>query len=297
MMRSALVLAVVSSVVLAGAPAGAAASPARPGAAGVGDPYYPLDGNGGYDAKHYDLDLRYVPATDVLSGVVTVRSRATQQLSAFNLDLDGLTIRSITVDGRAARWSRTGGELTVTPRRSLRKGHTFVTRVAYDGVPKRIVDPDLGDGGAFPTEDGVVILGEPDVAAAWFPSNDHPIDKASYSIALTVPAGLEAVSNGVPAGHRTRAGWTTWSWEQPEPMASYLAMAAIGEFDLTSYRKNGIRFLDAIDPEVPAEQYAVAAKSFARQPEILRFLSGYFGPGPRRAVHRMALHTSKPAHP
>ena len=40
-----------------------------PGSAGAGDPYFPLDGNGGYDAEHYLLDLQYDPATDVIGGV------------------------------------------------------------------------------------------------------------------------------------------------------------------------------------------------------------------------------------
>ena len=280
----ALVLTLSMSLVLAGAPADAATGSGTPGAPGAGDPYYPLDGNGGYDVQHYDLAIRYAPATDALAGVVRIRARATQRLSAFNLDLDGLTIRSITVDGRPAKWSRAGTELTVTPRRSLAYGHLFDTRIVYDGVPKVIRDPDLGDGGAFPTDDGVVVLGEPDVAQAWFPSNDHPSDKASYSIALTVPAGLQAISNGVPAGRSTVRGWSTWRWEQREPMATYLAMAAIGKYDVTSYRKNGIQFLDAIDPAIPAATYARIAKSFAREPEILQFLSGYFGPYPFHAA-------------
>ena len=38
-----------------------------PGAAGIGDPYFPLDGNGGYDVSHYDLNFEYDPATDVLA--------------------------------------------------------------------------------------------------------------------------------------------------------------------------------------------------------------------------------------
>jgi aminopeptidase N len=280
----AMVIAVSTSVVLAGAPAGATPAPPMPGSPGIGDPYYPMDGNGGYDVKHYDLAIKYAPATDSLAGAVTIRARATQRLSAFNLDLDGLTIRSITVDGRPATWSRAGTELTVTPRRALSKRHVFVTSIVYDGVPKVIHDPDLGDGGAFTTEDGVVILGEPDVAQAWFPSNDHPSDKASFSIALTVPKALQAISNGVPAGRSTARGWTTWRWEQAEPMATYLAMAAIGKFDVRSYRRNGIRFVDAIDPALPPQTYARVAKSFAREPEILRFLSGYFGPYPFRAA-------------
>jgi aminopeptidase N len=280
----ALALAVCTSLVLAAAPAGAAPAPATPGAAGAGDPYYPLDGNGGYDVQHYDLAIRYAPASKALAGVVKIHARATQRLSAFDLDLDGLTIRSITVDGRPARWSRSGTELTVTPGRPLSNGHSFDTRIVYDGVPKVIHDPDLGDGGAFTTDDGVVILGEPDVAQAWFPSNDHPSDKASFTLALTVPQDLQAISNGLPAGRSTAHGWTTWRWQQLEPMATYLAMAAIGKFDVKSYQKNGIRFLDAIDPALPPEIYARVAKSFAREPEILRFLSGYFGPYPFRAA-------------
>ncbi|MEU4420270.1 M1 family metallopeptidase [Actinoplanes sp. NPDC024001] len=280
----ALVLAVSTSVVLAGVPAGAAVRPGTPGSAGVGDPYYPLDGNGGYDVKHYDLAVTYAPATDALAGTVKIRARATQHLSAFNLDLDGLTIRSVTVDGRPATWSRAGTEVTVTPRRSLSRGESFDTRIVYDGVPKVIQDPDLGDGGAFTTDDGVIILGEPDVAQAWFPSNDHPSDKASFSIALTVPKDLQAISNGTPAGRSSAKGWTTWRWQQREPMATYLAMAAIGRFDVTSYQKNGIRFVDAIDPALPPATYERAAKSFARQPEIIDFLSGYFGPYPLRSA-------------
>jgi aminopeptidase N len=280
----AVVLVASTSVVLAGSPAGASSGPATPGAVGIGDPYYPLDGNGGYDVKHYDLAITYAPATDALAGVVKIRAQATQRLSAFNLDLDGLTVRSVTVDGRPATWSRDATELTVTPRRALGKGHVFDTRIVYDGVPKVIQDPDLGDGGAFTTDDGVVILGEPDVAQAWFPSNDHPSDKASFSIALTVPKDLQAISNGAPAGRSTAQGLTTWRWEQAEPMATYLAMAAIGKYDVKSYQKNGIRFVDAIDPAVPKATYDRVAKSFAREPEILKFLSGYFGPYPFRAA-------------
>ena len=118
MRRAVLVLAVVLTLLPAAAtPAGAQAGPFRPGAPGIGDPYFPLAGNGGYDVRHYGLEVRYTPATDVLAGTATITARATQHLSAFNLDFDGLTLRSLTVDGRPAAWQRANGELTVTPHR------------------------------------------------------------------------------------------------------------------------------------------------------------------------------------
>ena len=112
-----LVPALLAGVLLAGCSTPAVrgqASPAdtptpRPGADGVGDPYFPQDGNGGYLVDAYDLDLGYDPATDVLTGTATVDARATQALSSFHLDLQGLQLRSVTVDGslRKPLWPST----------------------------------------------------------------------------------------------------------------------------------------------------------------------------------------------
>ncbi len=224
--------------------------PASPGAPGIGDPYFPLDGNGGYDVKQYDLDIRYTPDTDVLAGTATITARAKQRLSQFNLDLDGLTVNSVRVEGRRASWQRSGGELTIKPRRSLDSGERFTTVIRYEGIPALYENPILGTAGFFHTDDGALVVGEPDVAASWFPVNDHPSDKASYRIAITVPEGLTGVSNGVLKSSRTRGGWTTWTWDQREPMASYLATATIGEFDLRAYQADGIKYWDAFDPDL-----------------------------------------------
>ena len=247
------------------ASAGGGSGQFSPGAPGAGDPYFPLDGNGGYDVSHYDLDIAYVPATDVLSGEATIRARATQNLSRFNLDLQGLTVHSIKVDGRSASWSRDGNELTITPRKGLRKRASFKVEVRYSGVPETLED----GSGFIHTDDGTLVVGQPHVAATWYPVNDHPIDKASYTFEITVPRGLEAVANGVLKDRRTKRGWTTWTWDAKEPMASYLTTATIGEFDLDAYKRDGIRFWDAIDPDLlgpPASprtgtQFAISQRS------------------------------------
>jgi hypothetical protein len=91
--RAVLVAALVAMTLVAVALAPAAASSGtsasgggcRAGAPGVGDPYYPLYGNGGYDVQHYLLKVSYDPATDRLVGVATISARATQSLCRFNL--------------------------------------------------------------------------------------------------------------------------------------------------------------------------------------------------------------------
>ena len=253
-MRRRIVLAVITVLCVGLLPTAAVGTERRgveftPGAPGIGDPYFPLDGNGGYDVRHYLLDVAYDPATDVLDGTAVITARATQHLSAFNLDLVGLEVRDVTVNGRAATWTRDGGELTITPARGLREGRHFVTVVRYRGVPETI-DDQFGVSGFIHTDDGALVVGQPDVAATWYPVNDHPIDKAAYTFRITVPEGLEAVANGVLVSERTRRGRTTWVWNAKEPMASYLTTATIGEFDIRAYRADGIRYWDAFDPDL-----------------------------------------------
>ncbi|WP_167756869.1 M1 family metallopeptidase [Leifsonia flava] len=243
--------ALAASAVPAAAPAAApvAAKPS-PGAPGIGDPYFPLSGNGGYDVKHYGLNIDYVPATDVLTGHALITAKATQNLSRFDLDLHGLTVKSITVNGRKATWKRSGDELVVTPASTLRKGFPFFTTVSYAGVPQLYEDSVLGTAGFYNTDDGTLVAGQPFVAASWFPSNDHPADKALYSMRITVPRGVEAISNGKLLGHGRIGTKDQWIWNVDEPMASYLATATIGQFDVDERDVDGIHYLDAIDPDL-----------------------------------------------
>ena len=251
MRRTLLSSVVVITLVIALSPIADARAPARfsPGAPGVGDPYFPLDGNGGYDVRHYRLNVRYDPSSDRLVGVATIEATARMNLSRFNFDFDGLTVRSIRVEGRRATWERDRGELVITPHSGIREDRPFVVVVRYDGIPKPVRDI-YGVSGFMRTRDGAVVLGEPHVASTWFPANDHPIDKASHTFNITVPKGLVAISNGVLEGCRTRGGWTTWRWQAEKPMVTYLAAMAIGEFDVRAYETGGIRYWDAIDPQL-----------------------------------------------
>jgi hypothetical protein len=73
-----------------------------PGAPVAGDEYYPNDGNGGYDALDYHVNVGYYPGTRHLDGDTTVTVKATQDLSRFDLDLRGFEVASGPVDGKQA---------------------------------------------------------------------------------------------------------------------------------------------------------------------------------------------------
>lgn len=257
---------------------GADADGFRPGAADAGDPYVPGRGNGGYDVTHYGLDVRYDPASDRLTGHAVITATATQDLSRFNLDLHGLTVDAVTVADARADHRRRDDELVVTPRDGLPRGRQFTVTVDYAGVPEAIADGELGSGGFLHTADGAVALGQPDSAATWFPVNDHPSDKATYDIAVTVPDGLSALSNGVPGRTSSADGWTTWRWAERDPMASYLSTLVIGNYRVTTGAHAGRPMVTAVAASLPAT--GGAASSVARTGEIVDFLASRFGPYP-----------------
>jgi aminopeptidase N len=270
----------VASIAAIAAPDAATARPCVVGSAGAGDPYFPLAGNGGYDARHYDLRLSYDPATGVLFGRASIELRVKRRLCSFNLDLAGMDVTSVGVDGQRAESSRAGDELTVTPYRPLDRDEKVAVSIDYQGVPTAFTDPNFGITFGFtPTSDGVVVAGQPESASGWYPVNDHPSDKASYSFAITVPDGYGVVANGKPRGEtHLPDGRTEWHWEARAPMASYLVTIDVGHWDISRWRTAaGIPVYDAVDVTVTGAQRQAIGSSLARQGEMLDLLVEHFG--------------------
>ncbi|GGV48387.1 metallopeptidase [Streptomyces griseoflavus] len=271
------VAAALLAVSLAACGGGTGAGAGGAGGSGAGDPYFPRSGNEGYDVLHYALDLSYDPRARRLEGAATITARATRDLTAFNLDLSGLDVGTVTVGGKGARWSRDGQELTVRPRGALDRDARFRVVVRYSGVPGTVTDPDGSEEGWLRTADGALALGQPVGSMAWFPGNHHPSDKAAYSVAVTVPEGLRVVSNGEPAGEETKEGRTTYRWRTTEPMASYLATVAIGRYEVgRATTRSGLPVYTAVDPEQADASRAV----LARLPEVVEWAERTFGPYP-----------------
>ena len=252
------------------------------GAPGVGDAYYPNYGNGGYDVRHYDLDLRYAPGPNRLRGTATIQAGATQDLSCFNLDLVGMDVHGITVDGQPAPFERSTHELKITPATPLGSGDAFEVVVDYEGTPHTFNVPGLTTPAGFvPTRDGAIVAGEPEVAAGWFPVNDHPSDRATYTFRMTVPNGYAVVANGLPESQTTHGDRTTHVWVANDPMASYLATVDIGDWKMRFRQTDsGIPVIDAIDPDMVAD----SRTAIRREPAILGFLESQFGPYPFESV-------------
>ncbi|WP_412540612.1 M1 family metallopeptidase [Longispora sp. K20-0274] len=258
-------------------PAPARAADFSPGAPGAGDPYFPLQGNGGYDVTRYDLDLRYDPAHQDLTATATIAAVATQDLGRFDLDLSGLVVDTVSVDAGPARFTRDGDELVVTPGSGLRDRHPFTVVVRYHGQPDLIIDPDKSRDGWIRTDDGVFNANEPLGAKSWFPGNHHPTDKAAFRYRIAVPTGVTAVANGALVRSSDAGGWNVSEWDSPEPMATYLATVTIGRFAIErGVTAGGVPILNAVDPREATAAAAVLPKIGS----IVDYYASLFGPYP-----------------
>ncbi|WP_370618396.1 M1 family metallopeptidase [Mumia sp. Pv 4-285] len=289
-LRRTTIVTAAACLALAGGTVAVAASPVTglhptPGGTWAGDPYFPALGATGYDALTYHLDLDYEPvdaSSGTLDATSTMTFRATKTLSSFNLDLRGLEVSSVRVNGLRATFTHVDGELIVTPRLPLLARLPVVVTVEYGGTTGRPRDIEDSLYGWVSTADGAMVVNEPDGAPTWFPVNDDPNDKAIYTFRITVPEGKTAVANGLPIGQpRTRDGKTTFRWFEPSPMASYLTTASIGDFDITTTRtEDGLPIIDAIDRDVTAANRTTSEASLAKQADMIAFFSEHFGPYP-----------------
>ncbi|MFE7116620.1 M1 family metallopeptidase [Streptomyces sp. NPDC057654] len=260
----------------------ASAAGASPGAPGIGDPYYPDSGNGGYHVSHYDLRLKYQPKTDELQGTATLIATTTQALSRFNLDF-ALDVSEVLVNGKKAKFARSGAhELEITPSAALDSGKEISVVVRYRGVPSKVKVN--GSTSWQRTPDGGIAAQEPESAWWWFPSNDHPRDKATYDVSVSVPDGTQAISNGTLQSKSSKFGWTRYNWRSSKPQASYLATLAVGKFDVTTdTTASGLPVINAYSKDLGANGGAAKA-SVERSAEVVDWLSSVFGPYPFDAV-------------
>jgi aminopeptidase N len=271
-------------------PALPAVDPAAIGAPGIGDPYYPGLGNGGYDVRHYEIALDVDMETDHVDAQAAIDALALQELALFHLDLSGMEVHAVAVDGAPATFRREGSELVVRPAAAIRSGASFRIEVRYSGKPEMVPDPGVPfvpGVGWWRTESGVYVVSECVGAQSWFPCNDHPSDKATFAVRIAVDAPYVAVSNGLLVEEREEDGRRTYAWRARDPMATYLATVAIAEFDVRREEGPGGVPLRLFHPPDATEEELAA---FARTPEMLAYFTELFGPYPFEAFGAILGH-------
>lgn len=281
--RLAALTAVVALAVplVSSAPTSASVSRAEAphGSAGIGDPYFPLDGNGGIDVRAYDVHDRYRFSEGRLSGWTAVRLTATKSISGFNLDFL-LPVSRVEVDGRRVHFGQRHHELSIDA--PLADGESARVVVRYSGLPGRYSYD--GESNWLADDHEVVAMNQPHMAPWWFPANDHPLDKSLMRISITVPSDKQVVANGRRVQRSVRGGLATTTWQADEPMVPYLAFFAAGSFEIARGRADGRRWVVAVSKGLGTASQRVAMGLMKRTPALVHWLEGVIGTYPFRQV-------------
>jgi aminopeptidase N len=251
----------------------------------AGDEYVPGFGATGYDVGDYDVELEWRPPNRVI-GTATITLTPEEDLSSLALDLDGLRVREVDVNGEDAEFDQAGIELHITPEATLPEGEEAQVTIEYGGtLGEGDVAEHLEPVGWVGLEDGGFALGQPVGSSTWFPANEAIADKATFHLEVTVPAGTEVASNGVLADHTD----TTWTYAMDDPMTPSLALLAIGQFDQ----------LEAQGPDsLPITSFVTEGSALADDlrelGEMVDTFDDLFGPYPFDSYGIIALETDFP---
>lgn len=255
------------------------------GSDSIGDPYAPELGNTGYDVQSYRLKLELHPGRAELIGIANLRIESLlDQLVRFSLDFAGFEIDRLMIDGVLTAFDRHDHKLYIELPIPKDQGEILEIEIAYQGAP--LIQPSpylpfLGHLGMFFPGGSVFTLSEPDGAHFWFPCNNHPRDKAYFRFELTVPDDLIGVANGVLIETSVpEEGKKRFVWEHNFPMAPYLAVVAVGNYNLIETTSpGGIPIRHYVHPDL--EETFLQSASITG--EALDWMVDLYGPYPFEA--------------
>ncbi|MGN6162327.1 MAG: M1 family metallopeptidase [Marmoricola sp.] len=239
------------------------------------DPYLPGHGSHAYDVTHYNLELDYAVASNLLVGNASLSLRLNEAHDKLRLDLHKLKVEKVQVEGlRAVKFRQSAGHLHVNLPHEEAAGTELTVAIRYRGNPGVVRDR-AGEAGWEELTDGALTACQPGGAPAWFPCNDRPSNKATYRFVVRVGATYFVVANGNRVAQERRGSSCTWIYEEPHPISTYLACLGIGHY--TELPQSGSVPMAGVVSPVLRSDYAEA---FSDQPAMLAFFAGLFGPYP-----------------
>ena len=244
-----------------------------------------------YDVLHYTLRLAVDPVQKSIEGSVTMRAKILASTEQLAMDLDpALTVRSVQVDGAAARFEHTDGRILIRPAQASKVDAEAVVVVHYGGVPHEALNPPWNGGFTWQTtKAGVPWIAtscQGEGADLWWPCKDQLSDKPEgLDLFITVPKGLIVASNGTQQGEPQVAGQlATFHWQVRSPINNYCVALNIAPYVVL---QDSFRCIDGTKMPV---QFFVLPESVTKAkrclPQFLdhvRFFEELLGPYPFRA--------------
>ncbi|GAA4500417.1 M1 family aminopeptidase [Hymenobacter ginsengisoli] len=241
------------------------------------------------DVTDTKLDVRFDYAHQYVLGtaVLTLHSHFYPQSVAV-LDAKGFTIKSVQLlGGKTLTYKYDGRQLAVNLDHAYAREQPYQLRISYVAKPNELP---AGGSEAITSAKGLYFInplgkepnkprqiwtqGETQSSSCWFPTIDHPNQRMTQEITLTVEDQFKTLSNGLLVNSKKNAdGSRTDTWRQSLAAAPYLTMLAVGDFAVVPDTWHG----KAVDYYVEPKYKGTAKAVFGRTPEMMEFFSKKLG--------------------
>ncbi len=241
--------------------------------------------------RHYTLDLTIDPASQALTGTVTILVEARQKTQELRLHAEGMSFEQVSF--RAAGggpWERAvvsespNGGISLSLGRTLEPGSVELFlryRAPLLEAPNGVYRAQ--DQGSW----YVFTQFEPLEARRAFPCFDQPSFKAPFRVTLRVPDGNTALANAPELSSALEGTSRVFQFAETQPLPTYLVAFAVGPFDIRN-AKAGTRPEQRI--VTTRGKGGFADQSLAWTPRILLELTDYFqAPYPFQKLDQVAV--------
>ena len=228
-----------------------------------------------YHTEHIKLQLKIDPEAQTIQGSCSLKigiSGATHP-RVFHFDASGMQVEKVEVDGKNSLFDYDGEVLTVKPDAAFQPSASPEVTVWYSAKPKSgvfFVHPEK----EYPSKPVQAWTQfEAEGARHCFPCRDFPDYKSTSEMILTVPDGLQMLSNGRLVSQESRDGWTTYHWRENVPHSVYLNSFAVGKFLEISDTAEGV----PLQYLFPAEKKEDAMRYFGLTPDMVKTFDEIIG--------------------
>ena len=239
------------------------------------------------DIIHTDLFVRFDWKKQHLHGTAEIIAKPYfHSTNKLTLDAKGFDIHAVNMGEQALAYSYKDDKLTIFLDRIYTRKESYTITIDYTAKPN-----ELGAKGSAAITDakGLYFInplgdedkpqqiwtqGETESSSCWFPTIDKPNERMTQNIAITVQQKYTTLSNGLLVkSEQNKDGTRTDYWEQSLSHTPYLAMMAVGEFNITTDKWRGID----VDYYLEDDFHKYARGIFGRTPKMMEHYSEILG--------------------